>query len=129
MSLLKVEPKDTDKWRAVWEAVDMGPDGVIKVYKLTKTGLDRLYNSAEAKDLWALRGELNELLDILRPVLVAGLKVKLLKVLEGKAHRVGTLLRRVPHGEFYKYSFAVDALHELVAERKAVMANGGWRKK
>jgi O6-methylguanine-DNA--protein-cysteine methyltransferase len=124
------EPQDTEAYLAIWNraTIDRKP---VKVYQLTKLGLDRVKAAATTEDLQALRAQLNSLMSILKPILLPSLKQQLLQVLDAKQGRVlRTLVNRIPYGDFYGYSLIFEALRELVQERKVVDTKGhGWRKK
>jgi hypothetical protein len=124
------EPQDTEAYLAIWNRATIDRKSV-KVYSLTKLGLDRVKAAATTEELQEIRAQLNSLMFILKPILLPGLKQQLLQVLDAKQGRVlRTLVNWIPHGNFYGYSLVIEALRELVQERKVVDTKGhGWKKK
>ena len=123
------EPKDTVKYSGIWHVATVDGERV-KLYSLTRWGMDKLENAASDADLQRTRTQLRNLYQVLHPILLANLKVELLKAMDDKAHFLKTLLSRVPNGNVYEYSLAFEAIRELVEERKVVDTKGhGWRKK
>jgi len=127
------EPKDTTKWIAVWESSTVEGE-LVKLYRLTRAGLDKLYNAATQEDIRLLRTELHELKT--RLSLVMGhliekwLATNILKALkDGKPHRIQTISKRIAYGQLFLYPEFLDVLGKLEKAGRIVRVHGSWRLK
>jgi len=78
------EPKDTVKYSGIWHVATVDGERV-KLYSLTRWGMDKLENAASDADLQRTRTQLRNLYQVLHPILLANLKVELLKAMDDKA--------------------------------------------
>jgi len=127
------EPKDTMKWLAVWESSTVEGE-LVKLYKLTRAGLDKLYNAATMQDVQLLRNELHELKTrlnlVMEPLIEKWLATNILKALkDGKPHRIETISKRIAYGQLFLYPEFLDVLGKLEKAGRIVRARGSWRLK
>jgi len=127
------EPKDTMKWLAVWESATVEGE-LVKLYKFTRAGLDKLYNTASLQDVQFLRNELHELKTrlnlVLEPLIEKWLATNILKALkDGKPHRIQTISKRIAYGQLFLYPEFINVLEKLEKTGRIVGAHGSWRLK
>jgi len=126
-------PKDTTKWIAVYEGATVEGE-LVKLYKLTRAGLDKLYNAATMQDIQFLRNELHELKTrlnlVMEPLIEKWLARNILKALkDGKPHRIQTISKRIAYGQLFLYPEFLDVLGKLEKAGRIVRAHGSWRLK
>jgi len=131
--LTEKEPKDTAKWIAVYEGSTVEGE-LVRLYKLTRAGLDKLYNAATMQDVQLLRNELHELKIrlslVMEPLIEKWLATNILKALkDGKPHRIQTISKRIAYGQLFLYPEFFNVLEKLERAGRIMRAHGSWRLK
>lgn len=122
------EPRDTEEYTAIWERRIV--DGVpTKVYVLTKRGMDILETAPTQEDLEEVHKRFNDLVEVVKPLILTRLKDELLTALGKESHKAKTLMLKIPKSGFFTDALIEEALAELVKEGKAVQEKWGWHKK